>query len=316
MFFNSSILIISIAALLWSANHLVTGASGLAKYFKIPPLFIGLTIVAIGTTAPEIMVSVAAAMAGKTSMALGNAIGSNIANMGLVMAMTAIIQPIPTNSSLIRREFPVLFVIMLLAYILMADEYISRIDGIILLTGCLLLILYFAWLSQRSRTQDIYQQEIEGILTKNSSIGRNIFSLVSGLVVLPVSAHFLVISASNIAIALGISELTVGLSIVALGTSLPELAASVIAAIKHEDDIAIGNILGSNMFNILLVIGLPAVISPAAIKPELILRDIPVMIFLSLMLFVFYFNRKKKIQRLNGAALLLIYVVYITSIFI
>lgn len=311
MITNLLILALSIAALLWSANHLVLGASGLARHFQIPPLFIGLTIVAIGTTAPEIMVAVAAAMAGKTPMALGNAIGSNIANIGLVLGLTAVLQPIPSKSSLVKREYPILFIIMLTAYILMVDGYISRLDGLILLTGSLGLIIYFAWMSKQQRKKDPFQQEMEEILKQQRSLLLNVTSLGLGFIFLPISAHVLVNSASKIAMAWGVSELTVGLTIVAIGTSLPELAASAVAAIKHEEDIAIGNILGSNMFNILLVMAFPAIISPDKVATELLWRDIPMMIFLSLLLFLFYFSRKKMIQRYQGILLLFIYLAYL-----
>lgn len=312
MLFHFVVVIISLGLLLWAANHLVIGASGIAKSFNIPPLFIGLSIVAIGTTAPEIMVSVVAALHQKTDMAVGNAIGSNIANIGLVLGITALIQPLHTQSALLKREYPLLFIIMLLLYLLLFDGYLNLIDGVILLGGALILLIYIAWLSQKKQITDPYAKELEEMLSTQRSTLNNIIRIIMGIVILPLSANWLVNAAAAIASWFGISDLVIGLSLLAVGTSLPELATSVVAALKKEDDIAIGNILGSNMFNILLVLSFPGLIYPDKISDSFLWRDMPMMIFLTLMLLLFNYKKNKRITRWDGALLVFIYMTYLS----
>ncbi|KTD26285.1 calcium/sodium antiporter [Legionella israelensis] len=314
MLLTTLTLIISLFFLLWSAHHLVIGSSGIAQYYRIPPLFIGLTIVAIGTTAPEIMVSITAAIHGKSDIALGNAIGSNIANIGLIIGIITLIRPLKTQSRLLQREYPILFIIMLFAYILFIDNYLSRIDGLLLLLGSVILMIYFAYASQKIKKEDPLIAEFKEILSSSRSLKTNIFSIILGIIILPVSARFLVNSASEIAAWMGISELIIGLTILAIGTSLPELATSAVAAIKHEDDISIGNILGSNMFNILLVIAFPGIINPNTIPYSVIWRDIPVMFVLTAALLIFNIFGKKQLRYWHGGLLLLIYLFYFITI--
>lgn len=314
MLSNLLTLIISLIFLLWGANHLVMGASGIAKYYQLPTLFIGLTIVAIGTTAPEIMISITAALQGKDDMAIGNAIGSNIANIGLVLGFTALLHPLKTQSRLLKREYPILFVIMIFAYALMIDGFLGRMDGLLLLTGSLLLMAYFAYVAQKTKKSDPFVKELEEVIETRRSPMANLFSLIIGVIALPLSSKFLVESASNIALWLGVSELIIGLTIIAIGTSLPELATSIVAAIKKEDDIAVGNILGSNMFNILLVIAFPGLISPENLSRALIWRDIPFMIIFTLLLLILNYKSKDKVTRLHGVILLLMYFLYLLAL--
>jgi len=307
-------LILSLALLLWSANQLVMGSSGIARYYQIPTLFIGLTIVAIGTTAPEIMIAIAAAIEGKTNMAVGNAIGSNIANIGLVLGITAFIQPLHIQSGLLKREYPILFIIMLLAYILFIDGYLSRIDGLIFLFSSLALMIYFAFISQKAKKNDPFLIELKEALVVERSYSANVISILIGIILLPVSAKFLVNSAADIASWMGISELIIGLTVIAIGTSLPELATSTVAALKQEDDIAIGNILGSNMFNILLVIAFPGIINPDSLNRSVVRRDMPIMILLTVALFILSINQRKKMHRWHGYLLIIIYISYMVSL--
>jgi len=306
-------ILISFIGLLWSANHLVTGSAGIANHYRISPLTIGLTVVAIGTSAPEIVVGIAAALEGRNELAFGNAIGSNIANIGLVLGVTILIRPLATRSSTLRREYPLLFLIMLFTYSLMIDGYLSIMDGSLLLLACIGLIGYFLFLSQHS-SHDAYIQEFKEMISTKRSMRSNWFSLVLGLLVLPLSAHFLVHGAVKLAAWMGVSELIIGLTIIAIGTSLPEIATSLVAAYKGQDDIAIGNILGSNMFNLLLVLAFPAIINPSAISQVILWRDIPIMFLITLTLLLINVRYKKRIVRWHGGLLLLIYGCYMTAL--
>ncbi len=316
MFIDIFTLCLSLFFLLWSANHLVIGSSGIAAYYKLPSLFIGLTIVAIGTTAPEIMIAITAAINDKIDMAIGNAIGSNVANIGLVLGLTAFLHPLKTQSRLLRREYPILLVIMLFAYALMIDGYLGRLDGLLLLLGSLGLMTYFAYVSQKTKITDPFVQELQEAISTRRPFKLNILSVIIGIAGLPISAKFMVSSASSIAAMLGVSELVIGLTILAVGTSLPELATSTVAALRKEDDIAIGNILGSNMFNILLVLAFPGLINPDNIHRSLIWRDIPFMFIITLLLLLLNYRGKGNISRLHGIILLLMYGLYMLSLFL
>jgi len=307
------ILLISLAGLFWAAHHLVRGAAGLAYNYNISPLIIGLTIVAIGTSAPEIMVGLTAAFEGRNELALGNVIGSNIANIGLVLGITILLRPLKIRSSILHREYPLLFLIMLFTYSLMLDGNLSVLDGCLLLLGCLALIGYFIVLARKS-SNDIYAKEYKHALNFKQVMSANWLSLVFGLCILPLSAHFLVDSTVKLTAWMGISELTAGLTIVAIGTSLPQLATSLVAAYRGYDDIAIGNILGSNMFNLLIVMAFPAIINPSAISHVILWRDIPVMFLITTVLLVVNYRYKKRIARWHGGLLLLIYCCYMISL--
>jgi len=306
-------MILGFIGLLWSANHLITGASGIASYYRIPPLIIGLTLVAIGASLPGIMIAINAAMEGRNEIALGNAVGANIANIGLVLGLTILFRPLTINSSILRREYPLLFLIMLFTYSLMLDGYLSVVDGCLFLVGCIVVIGYFIFLARRSRNDPLAKEFREKINIKRTRKA-NLVSVIIGLVILPISAHFLVKSAIQIAHLCGISDLVMGLTIIAIGTSLPNIATSLIAAFKGQDDIAVGNILGSNMFNLLIVIAFPSIINPSAISRIVLWRDIPVMFVITLVLLLVNYHYKKKIERWHGGLLLLIYCCYMISL--
>jgi cation:H+ antiporter len=301
--------------LVWGAERFVHGAAAVAKNFGVAPLIIGLTIVGIGTSAPEVLVSIVASLQGNPALAVGNALGSNITNIALVLGVTAVITPMVVKSETLRREYPIMFIIMLVALLLVIDQHLGRMDGAILLSG-LLVMLY--WMIQQGRKQkhDPMEKEFDQQIPQIST-PRAILWLVIGFVLLIVSSRGLVWGSVNLAKAAGISDLVIGLTIVAIGTSLPELAASVASALKKEHDIAIGNIIGSNMFNMLAVFGLPGLLSPHAVDPAILERDFPFMIGLSIALFImaYGFKGEGRINRFEGSLLLAGYAAYMTVLY-
>ena len=311
-------IVVGFALLVWSADKFVLGASGIARSLGIPTLIIGLVVVGFGTSAPEMLVGGVAAWNGNTGLAIGNAIGSNITNLALVLGLTAIIAPMIVRSATLRREFPVLFFLMALVAVLLIDGYLSRTDGYILLASMVGFFAWLTWAGMKSDPTDPMEQEFEQEIPESLPLGKSIFWLLLGLALLLVGAKLIVWGAVEIATFFGISDLVIGLTIVAIGTSLPELAASIVASRKGEDDIAIGNLIGSNMFNLLGVIGIPAVINPATIDPPALYRDYPAMILITVLLF-FMLRRKNKepgeVTRFKGAGLLVIYFAYITLLY-
>jgi len=311
LLFSSLAVIVGFVFLVWGADRFVHGAAATARNLGISPMIIGLTIVGIGTSAPEILVSAIAAWQGNPALGVGNALGSNITNIALVLGATALITPLLVKSETLRREYPLMFSIMLLALVLLIDGEMSRMDGWILMMGLGLMILWMVLQGLRrdhDPMEDEYEQEIPRISTP-----RALLWLALGMVLLLGSSRALVWGAVNIAHALGISDLIIGLTVVAVGTSLPELAASVISALRKEPDIAIGNVIGSNMFNLLAVLGLPGVIMPHALEPEVLSRDFPYMIGLSIALFAMAYGFKGdgRLNRWEGLLLLLAYFAYL-----
>jgi cation:H+ antiporter len=304
--------------LAWSADRFVVGASAIALNLNISPLVIGLTIVSLGTSAPEIIVSGMAAWQGNSGLAVGNAIGSNIFNIALVLGITALIMPLNVHSSIIRRELPALLLVMGFAWILLVDGMLARMDGVLLLAGMAAMLGWITWVGLKAQaTPDPMVTEFAEEMPTGIGVGRALFLLATGALVLLASSRLLVWGAVSVAQALGISDLVIGLTIVALGTSLPELAASVMSALKHEHDIAIGNIIGSNIFNLLAVLGLPGLISPIRIDSMVLIRDYPVMLGLTLMLFAMAFGIRGpgRLNRAEGALLVLAFVAYQTLLY-
>ena len=293
--------------LTWSADRFVTGASGIAFNLKVSPLIIGLTIVSLGTSAPEILVSVMAAMQGNAGLAIGNAIGSNIINTGLILGITAVIVPLSVHSSIIKRELPVMLLVMVGALLLLLDGTLGRIDGAILVTGMAVMLIWVVHIGRRSQATgaDPISGEFADEIPIGMPMARAVFWLVVGGLVLIGSSRMLVWGAVSVAQSLGVSDLVIGLTIVALGTSLPELAASVTSAFKKEHDMALGNIIGSNIFNILAVLGLPGLIDPGPVDAAVLTRDFPVMLGLALLLFVMAYGWRGpgRINRFEGAVL-------------
>jgi len=304
--------IVGFVLLSWGADRTVVGASATARNLGVSPLVIGLTIVGFGTSAPEMLVSGIAAWEGNTGLSIGNALGSNITNIALVLGVTALITPLIVKSDTLRREIPVLLAVNLLAYVLMSDGELGRLDGVLLFGGLILMIYLVVSLAMKSRSSDPMGDEYAEEMPDEMSNQKALLWLLLGIVVMLIASRILVWGAVNIAVAFGISDLVIGLTIVAIGTSAPELMATVVSARKQEYDIALGNVIGSNMFNLLGVLALPGLISPGGFLPEVMSRDMPWMIGLTLALFIFSygFRGPGKINRLEGAALLGAYCVY------
>jgi cation:H+ antiporter len=301
-----------------SADRFVIGAAAVAWNLRVPPLIIGLTIVGIGTSAPEILVSAIAAWQGNAGIAVGNAIGSNIINIALVLGLTALISPLDVHSSIPRRELPVLLGIMLVAWLLISDGTLGRLDGLLLVAGVAPMLIWMTHLGIRSReSRDALDEEFREEIRTGMGMPLALFWLVFGFLALLVSSRILIWGAASIALQLGVSELIIGIVVVALGTSLPELAASLASAIKKEHDIAIGNVIGSNIFNLLAVLGLPGLISPGALDPSVRYRDFPVMFLITLILFVMAYGLRGpgRITRAGGALLLAAYIGYQTLLY-
>jgi cation:H+ antiporter len=309
-------------ALVWGADRFVEGSAATARNLGVSPLIIGLTIVAFGTSAPEMLVSSFAAWAGNGGIAVGNAIGSNITNVALVLGVSSIIAPLSVHSKILSRELPLLVLTMLLALGLILDGDLGRIDGVILLSGLLVLVGWMVGEGMRERKdgeqEDALSEEFAEEIPEGMSMGKAIFWLVVGLLVLLGSARLVVYGASEVARHFGVSDLVIGLTVVALGTSLPELAASVVSAMKNEHDIAIGNVVGSNMFNLLGVLAFPGLIRPGEVGPAVLTRDFPVMLGVTILLWLKArgFYKKSELTRFNGATLVLIYVGYVAWLFI
>ncbi|MCC5872633.1 MAG: calcium/sodium antiporter [Gammaproteobacteria bacterium] len=311
-------LIVGFVTLVWSADRFLNGAAASARLIGMSPLMIGLTIVSLGTSAPEIMVAVAAAFNGTTLLAIGNAIGSNIANIGLVLGIAALIAPLPFARSVLSSELPWLMIATLAAFLVLFNLHLGRLEGI----GLLLLLGVLMWrlVREHRNSSDVEElaPELEEItaleqLTRTQAI----VWLLTGLVVLLLAAQLLVWAATEIAVLLGVSELIIGLTVIAIGTSLPELAATVGSVIKGHTDIAIGNVVGSNILNILAVMALPAIIAPVTLDVAILWRDFGMMLAMTLLLLLFAYglNRRPVITRFEGMVLLLAWIGYNTLLY-
>ena len=309
-------ILVGLAVLVWSADRFVNGAANTAKHFSLPSLLIGILIIGFGTSAPELVVSVLAASQGNPGIALGNAFGSNISNIALILGTTAVLAPIAVTSDILRRTLPMLMLATIAIAAVLWNLAISRGNAIFLL---LLFILIMGWTirqslkDQRRGKQDGLIVEVDQEYSDLVPLGRSICWVVVGLVMLIASSRALVWGAVSIAQSLGVSDLVIGLTIVAVGTSLPELASSIIAARKGEHDMAVGNILGSNLFNTLAVVGLAGIIQPLGVEATVLYRDVGLMLFLTTSLFLFGFGfkgRQGRINRWEGGILILIYLLY------
>ncbi|MGV6806420.1 MAG: calcium/sodium antiporter [bacterium] len=314
MLVASLAIIAGLALLVWSADRFVDGAASTAGHFGMPPLLIGMVIVGFGTSAPEMVVSAISASQGNPGIALGNAYGSNITNIALILGITAIISPIAVKSDILRKELPILLLLTGLAAWHIWDAQITRGEAVIELV---VFAAVMGWsIRQGMRKEpDALAAEFEGELkTPAMPLGRSLFWLLLGLVVLVASSRLLVWGAVDIAYSFGVSDVIIGLTIVAIGTSLPELASSVVAARKGEHDIALGNVIGSNMFNTLAVVGIAGAIHPLEVSPEVFYRDMSMVVGLTLSLFVFGygFRGQGRINRIEGSLLLAAYAGYTT----
>ncbi|WP_439147009.1 calcium/sodium antiporter [Vibrio sp.] len=304
-------LIIGLGFLVWSADKLVYGAAALARNFGISPLVIGMTILAMGSSAPEMMVSATAALDGKTDTAVGNVLGSNIANIALILGITALIKPLSISSGVIRRELPLMIGVTLLAGALLWDNHLGFYEGVLLFV--LFAAFLFAML-QISRSEkkngDAFLEEQESEVPEGVSNPKAAMWVVVGLIILPLSANMLVDNAVVIAKFFGMSDLVIGLTIIAVGTSLPELAASLAGVMKGEDDMAVGNIIGSNVFNILAVMGIPGILNPSILSEFAMGRDFWVMLGVSLLLVVMALGKSRSVNRIEGGVLIVTFVAY------
>ncbi|QBJ61923.1 calcium/sodium antiporter [Pseudoalteromonas sp. DL-6] len=312
------ILILGFAALVWSADRFVYGAAALAKNFGVPTLIVGLTVVAMGSSAPEMMVSASAALANKTDTAVGNAVGSNITNILLVLGITALLRPLSVSSSTLKREIPLVLLVSIATWYIFSDNYFSFFEGAALLFGFVVFIGGLIFVSLRAKNQDDpFVSEACDEVPDNVPTKKAVFWLVVGMILLPVSSHFLVGSAVDIAKYFGLSDLVIGLTIIAIGTSLPELAASIAGVLKNEDDLALGNIVGSNIFNILAVLPLAGLINPSVIDASVANRDVIIMIgaTLALIAMSLNFRGQRRINRLEGGLLIVAFMIYQGYIF-
>ena len=305
-------LVCGIALLVWSAGRFVEASAAIARHFGMPPLLIGMVIVGFGTSSPELLVSVLAAVDDNPGLALGNAYGSNITNIALILGLTALISPIAAGSAILRKELPMLAAVTALAAWQLRDDLVSRGDALTLLGVFAALMGWSIWQGLANKS-DPLGSEIEHELDIHPLPIRSAFiRLAGGLLLLIASSRLLVWGAVDIALGLGVSDLIIGLTVVAAGTSLPELASSIIAARKGEHDIALGNVLGSNLFNTLGVVGIAGLITPVAVGPEVLGRDVMVMSVLTLSLFVICYGwgRPGRVNRFEGGGLLACYLVY------
>lgn len=303
MLLETAVIVLGFVGLIWGADKFVLGASGLARNLGVPQLTIGLTIVAFGTSAPEIFSSAFSAWEGKPKLAIGNALGSNLFNIGLALGIAAMVRPLKPAESLIHKEIPALLLVTLAAGAMLSDLYVGFFDAIVLM----LITAYFGYRLFRKpgRLKDGGIQQVEELPNWQAAA-----YLTLGLVLLILSAEGLVYAASSVALALGVSTAVVGLTVIALGTSLPELAASITCVLKRHDDLAIGNIVGSNILNLLVVLPFPGLLSSGSIEKELFYRDFTSVLILTLLLSYFCYRSVKgnhRIGRFSGALFLLIY---------
>jgi len=305
--------IFGLALLVWSADRFVDGAAATARHAGMPPLLIGMVIIGFGTSAPEMVVSAISALQGNPGLALGNAYGSNITNIALILGLTALISPIAVQSQVLRKELPMLAAVTLLAAAQLWDGELTRTDAWVLLGVFAALMGWTIWQGMRRRDDHFEAEMAEELAARPMPLKPALLWLVVGLVLLVASSRLLVWGAVAIARGFGVSDLIIGLTIVAVGTSLPELASSLLAVRKGEHDLALGNVLGSNLFNTLAVVGIAGTLHPLAVPAEVLTRDCLLMGLLTLSLFAFGFGfrgRQGRINRWEGAALLLVYVGY------
>jgi len=307
---------IGFIGLIFSADKFTDNSAKIANLWHISPLVIGIVVLGFGTSAPEMIVSSLASFNNNPAVGVGNALGSNITNIALILGITALVKPIYVADNILKKEWIILLIATFLAWFLVWDGFLSRLDGLILLTS-LFLFLLFIIKKSHSKHQNI-QLEADAIIKVDKKDKFKIWGyLILSLLVLLGSAQLSVFGAVSIAKIWGVSDLVIGLTVVALGTSLPELSVSISAVLKKQDDLIVGNVIGSNLFNTLAVLAMPAVITPSSISPLLNTRDFPILLGLTLLLFLvaYSFSKKHIINRFEGFILLSVYVLYINLLF-
>jgi len=306
-----SALLVGLVLLVWSAGRFVEGSASTARHFGMPSLLIGMVIVGFGTSAPEMVVSAISSYQGNPGISLGNAYGSNITNIALILGLTSVVSPIAVHSQILRKELPILTAVTLLAAWQLGDSELSRFDALVLL-GVFSGLMIWTILQGMKQADTLGDDVEKKMQTQGLPIKQAIFWLIIGLLLLIASSRLLVWGAVKIAQGFGVSDLIIGLTIVAVGTSLPELASSIIAIRKNEHDLALGNVVGSNLFNTLAVVGIAGTIHPMSVSADVLSRDIAVMAILTIALFAvgFGFRGPGRINRYEGALLLASYVGY------
>ncbi|MFY2510230.1 calcium/sodium antiporter [Vibrio pectenicida] len=313
MFEAIAFLVVGLIFLVWSADKLVFGAAALARNIGISPLVIGMTILAMGSSAPEMMVSATAALSGKTDTAVGNVLGSNIANIALILGITAMVKPLSISSAVLRRELPLMIGVTILAGVVLWDSHLGFYEGVllfVLFAAFIIAMLRISRKEQKSGQPDPLLEEQESEVPKGVSNSKAAMWVIIGLIILPIAADTLVNNAVYIAQYFGMSDLVIGLTIIAVGTSLPELAASLAGVMKGEDDMAVGNIIGSNVFNILAVMGIPGILNPSIISQYAMGRDFWIMLGVSLLLVAMALGKSRSVNRIEGAVLFFCFISY------
>lgn len=312
MLFAIAAIVTGLGLLVWAADRFVLGAAALARNFGVSPLLIGLTVVGLGTSAPEILIATIAALQGNPGLAVGNAIGSNIANIALILGGTALIVPLTVKSDILRKEYPVLLFASLGVYLLLFDQTLERANAILMAAALVFCLMLLIRIGRERSGPDPLADELETEIPSDVSSQAAIGWLLLGLTLLILSSRLLVWGAVDIATALGVSDLVIGLTIVAVGTSLPELAASIMSALKNEPDLAIGNVIGSNLWNLLAVLTIPGLLAPGPVAAEVLQRDIPVMLGLTLALYAMGRGARAHgdINRIEGGLLLASFIAY------
>ncbi len=311
-------LLAGLALLIVSADRFVQGAAATAKHLGVSTMLVGLIVVGFGTSAPEMVVSAIASFKGNSGIALGNAVGSNITNISLVLGVGLVMVPMHIQSQTIKREMPILLVVTLMVLFVLFDHHLSRIDGVVLLVGMVVVTALLGYVSVKDGG-DCLEEELEAEYDFSISTSKALALLAFGIIALPVASHVMVLGATDIAVYFGVSDLVIGLTIVALGTSLPELAATIASITKNEHDLAIGNGVGSNIFNLLGVIGISGAIKSFEFSPDFLRFDYFFMLSLTVFLFlasVYFVLKDKLLSRIIGVVLLLLYSSYMIWVYI
>lgn len=318
MLFAISLLVVGLILLVYGADRLVYSAAVISRSLGIAPWLIGCTIVAFGTSLPELVVSLTAALNQQVDMAVGNILGSNIINILLIVGGAALIRPLTFSSDIVRRELPLLLLVTALCGLVLADNRLTRLDGVVLLlaaAGYIAIITKISRLAQRQGSDSLTREQLAE-LPQDSNTTVAVLWLALAFIILPISARMVIDNASVLAHHLGVSDLTIGLTVLALGTSLPELATLIAGALKGENDIALGNLIGSNIFNSVIVLGVPALFSPGTFNELAFRRDYWVMLAASTLLTALCLRRRRRINRLSGALLVGGFIVYLVLLFI
>jgi cation:H+ antiporter len=309
MFWSISVLILGLVALTFGAEGLVRGSASLAIRLGVTPLIIGLTIVAFGTSTPELVVSLGASLNNQADISIGNVVGSNIFNIGIILGLTALLCPVKVSLQVIKHDCPIMIAVSLFALFLITEATISRLAGIVLFTALVAYTGFTIWLAKKEVSAEIERQFQDGVPSQSKSLYIDLFFIVCGLLFLVAGSRLLVVSATDIARSIGISEAVIALTIIAAGTSMPELATSLVAALRHQPDIAVGNVVGSNIFNILGIIGVSSIAKPLS-ATGITGLDLCVMVAFSIALLPMMYT-ELKLQRWEGGLLLVGYVVYL-----